>query len=343
MRGDQNILTSAPGKLVLLGEYAVLEGAPALVMAVNRRARVTLTDNPDGDYVIDAPSLDIRNARGRLANDRINWPDLDAADAEKLQLAGAVIAAQATEAPLPPFRASLDTDAFFTGPGGSKLGLGSSAALTVALAGAVRVLSRTPVPQAESLINIHRQVQDGRGSGLDIAASLHGGVIEYRLDEGRPRIESLRLPAGLEVACVWSGQSASTGAFLGRVAGWRERAPVDYAALMEHLTSCAAAGASAARDDDAAAFMDTAQAYAAGLAELGRASGAGIITPEHVKISSIAADCGVTYKTCGAGGGDIGIAFATDPDRLAFFRRQLAEAGFQALDLMQDSRGLRAD
>jgi phosphomevalonate kinase len=33
---------SAPGKLILTGEYAVLFGAPALVMAVDRRATVQI-------------------------------------------------------------------------------------------------------------------------------------------------------------------------------------------------------------------------------------------------------------------------------------------------------------
>src|SRR5690625_1203106 len=36
-------VASAPGKVVLLGEYAVLDGAPALVQAVNRRCTVRLS------------------------------------------------------------------------------------------------------------------------------------------------------------------------------------------------------------------------------------------------------------------------------------------------------------
>ena len=38
---------SAPGKLILTGEYAVLDGAPGLAMAINRRARVRLEPSQD--------------------------------------------------------------------------------------------------------------------------------------------------------------------------------------------------------------------------------------------------------------------------------------------------------
>ena len=37
------IRASAPGKLFLLGEYAVLEGAPAMLTAVDRRVTVQIT------------------------------------------------------------------------------------------------------------------------------------------------------------------------------------------------------------------------------------------------------------------------------------------------------------
>jgi len=42
-----SIRAKAPGKVVLAGEYAVLAGAPALVMAVNRFARAQLTAKED--------------------------------------------------------------------------------------------------------------------------------------------------------------------------------------------------------------------------------------------------------------------------------------------------------
>ncbi len=45
------VTASAPGKVILSGEYAVLDGAPAISMAVNRRAVVTLTTVGDDNTV----------------------------------------------------------------------------------------------------------------------------------------------------------------------------------------------------------------------------------------------------------------------------------------------------
>ena len=42
--------TSAPGKFVLWGEYAVLAGAPAGVLALNTSANVTVAPSPDNRW-----------------------------------------------------------------------------------------------------------------------------------------------------------------------------------------------------------------------------------------------------------------------------------------------------
>ena len=43
-----SIVATAPGKVVLSGEYAVLDCAPAICMAINYRARATIVLNPRG-------------------------------------------------------------------------------------------------------------------------------------------------------------------------------------------------------------------------------------------------------------------------------------------------------
>ncbi|HET6631382.1 MAG TPA: hypothetical protein VFG73_01580 [Rhodanobacteraceae bacterium] len=341
------VAASAPGKLVLLGEYAVLEGAPALVMAVNRRARVVLGDGVEGEYRLRATSIGIGLARCRLdARGELDWLDTDPAVAARLGVVAAVLGALAAERDAPPgFCAELDTDTFFAGSDGSnkraKIGLGSSAALTVALAGAICAgLERDP-PALEALVGAHRRLQQGRGSGLDIAASLTGGMLAYRLTAGEPTLEQAQWPAALGSCCVWTGKSASTADFLGRVAAWRVRAPRDHARLMGQLGACAATGVAATSAGDVQGLLDTVAEYARLLGELGAASGTDIVSAEHAKLATLAERCGVAYKPCGAGGGDIGIALAGDADRLRDFRRDIEAAGFQPLDLGLDAVGLR--
>jgi mevalonate kinase len=44
------IVARAPGKLVALGEYAVLDGAPAVVLAVDRYVEVTIEPSDDDTF-----------------------------------------------------------------------------------------------------------------------------------------------------------------------------------------------------------------------------------------------------------------------------------------------------
>lgn len=325
------VQASAPGKVVITGEYAVLEGAPALVLAIDRRAQVVLEDTRGSDYQISAPALGILAARGQLdASGKMSWAVQDTTTIEKLRLVSAVLEVLAEEGAPAPFHASLDTSAFHAAQGGWKLGLGSSAAVTVALANAICMANGRPTPVIDTLIAAHRRAQDGRGSGLDIAASVTGGLLIYQRHGEQPQVASAMWPAGLAWCCVWSGKSASTGAFLAKLAAWRKHAPSAHAAIMRDLGDCATAAAAA---EGAAALLEAVAAYALALDRFAAASGLDIVCAEHRTLAALAAEHGVTYKTCGAGGGDIGIALAIDAERIQAFGRAAAQAGFSPLDL----------
>lgn len=328
---------SAPAKLVVAGDYAVLEGAPAVVIALDRRARVDVAPLADTDeFLVDAPDLDIRGARGRFDGERIAW----ASDAERLTLVTAVLQYLAQHDATPrPSRITLDTHAFFADDG-AKLGLGSSAALTVALTAAVNAAQENDAPDLAAMIGMHRRMQDGRGSGLDIAAALMGGSLVYRLRDGRPQAERVRWPRELGMCCVWSGRSASTGSALARLADWRTRHAADYDAHMLALSDAAQAVATALHAGDGAGMAAGMARYAAMLARFGEAVGIDIVSAEHRALAAMANDCGVVYKSCGAGGGDVGMAVAIDSDRLSHFARQAASAGFRLVETGIDERGL---
>ncbi|MGH8398270.1 MAG: mevalonate kinase family protein [Gammaproteobacteria bacterium] len=335
------VIASAPGKLVLLGEYAVLQGAPALVLAVNRRARVTLTKISGERIVVSAPALGITTECRVRAGGKVEWLG-DARLSDQLRLVTAVLEDTTSSSLLQAFHAELDTDGFFLEKANkrTKLGLGSSAALTVALAGALCALQGRPKPSVDSLIALHRREQNGRGSGLDIAAAFHGGVVIYHINKGIPTATPAILPHGFAWCCVWSGKSASTSDFLERIANWSELEPQQYNVCIARLNALAIAGADAVRNDDASTFIQILLDYAEGLAQLGLASGVDIVSREHREIAAVAMASGVVYKSCGAGGGDVGIALSMDHERLAHFRQRIAQAGFRTLDLAADPHGL---
>ncbi|WP_428381815.1 mevalonate kinase family protein [Nevskia ramosa] len=351
-----NIAASAPGKLVLLGEYAVLEGAPAVAMAVDRRAVAKLTAQPGPRCEVFAP--DVLKARTPFSIGSNGLPDWQAAgaDAARLSLVDEVLRGLADEGLAPAagsgFHLALDTSAFFDTQNAErpKLGLGSSAALTVALAMAF-VARAGQADDAAShaswlprLLALHRKFQGGQGSGVDVATSLIGGVIAYQLNDGgtTPSARPLTWPAGLHQRFIWSGRSASTPKFLSILRAWRLDHEAEYRTRMDALSSIASAAVEALAAADAAGFLSCASSYANDLRALGLASGVSIYSEEHVAIAAIAASHeGVVYKPCGAGGGDVGVLFATDPERLTAAVAQLAAAGFASVPLAVDVTGLR--
>jgi diphosphomevalonate decarboxylase len=351
---EPTIVASAPGKLVLLGEYAVLEGAPALAIATSRRALVELYPLLGRRCEVIAPEIDIASVE--LYLDEQGLPDWrgNGEAAQKLCRLDQTIRGLAHEGVrLPPdraFRLRLDTSAFFDEVAGRrlKLGLGSSAALTVALATALAVhagrgaISADREVWLQRLLELHRSVQGGHGSGVDVAASLAGGVILYQLLDGgaHPEARAVRWPAGLHTLYVWTGRSASTPAFLARLSAWRAGHAVEYQRRMDELTEIAYAAAEGVRANQAATVLGAAEKYCAALEELGRASDVDIVSAEHACIAQLAYGYGALYKPCGAGGGDMGVAFALEPERLQRLRVALADNGFACPPIAVDQTGL---
>ncbi|HEY5623152.1 MAG TPA: hypothetical protein VIV14_05280 [Gammaproteobacteria bacterium] len=318
------VSATAPGKLVVIGEYAVLEGAPALVMAVNRYCRAEV-----------GPSGDDRNHLRTTSADRIVLEFMPG-EPSGSALVDLVLESVACEEA---WRGTLDTSDFFYAE--RKLGVGSSAAALVAWSAALSGFARADAPpDLEGLVGIHRRFQGGRGSGLDIAASLAGGLIEFRLGEGdRPRIAKTKLPDGVSFAAVYSGNPARTGALVAAYEAWRAAEPSQADAQLGPLTDVANRGCAAASANDSAAFLSAMAAYGRALEMLGERIGADLVTAEHREISRHSERSGVVYKISGAGGGDLGLAFSDDPDALAAFGEAVGET-YRVIPMAISEEGL---
>lgn len=323
------ISASAPGKLVLLGEYVVLDGAEALVMACDRRCEARIGP--------------IAGRRCRLRT-RMPAPyELEFAPGTPsgAALVDAVIADLDPALPWPVWQASLDSSAFFAA--GLKLGLGSSAAALVAFAGALHRAGGLPgLPELSQLIQCHRRFQGGAGSGIDVAAARTGGIVEFRLEaDGTARVGSVRLPKSVGFAGIFAGGSASTPSLVGQYRRWVDRGSAGAEALQQRMIAVAARGSAAARTGNAEGFVGAIGDYGRCLDELGQAMGADLVTGSHRQIGDLAGEYGLAYKVSGAGGGDVGIACGLDPDALRAFSARAAEQGFHVVPLAVDTEGLR--
>jgi phosphomevalonate kinase len=310
----------------------VLSGAPALVIAVDRYSRARI-----------APSGDGRTHFVAQLGDRAEV-SVAAGAPTGHALVDRVCGATGASGAVPGWRGTLDSADFFAR--GTKLGLGSSAAALCAWAGAWAAYCRAhgraaAPPTVDGLIELHREFQGGAGSGLDVAASFTGGVIRYALDpHRRAQIGSVRLPKGVGFAGIFAGSSASTPDLVSRYHAWEAAEPQAASRLKATLSGIAAAGCRAASVGDAREFLAAVAEYGRGLDALGLAMHADIVTAEHRRIGVLAADLGVVYKTSGAGGGDIGLAFSLQPEVLAEFTSRVATLGFQVVELTVDLRGL---
>lgn len=306
------MIARAPGKLVLSGAYSVLEGAPSLVAAVDRYA-VADASRP-ADFVTAEVRASI--AAGHLGH--LGHP--------------------VTLVEAPWFDASALRASDPSGGPSRKLGLGSSAAILVASLAATAAPD-LPLPLDalfERALASHRAAQGG-GSGVDVAASVFGGVLACRLaKDGRLSVKPHILPEGTVVEVFSSPVSAETRSLLAAVRAFRARDPFVYGALLARASSAAEAALVATTPSDLARAVAL---QARALGELGQLAGAPILPSEIATLAAAAETEGATVSPSGAGGGDVSIFIGPAPASRALLA--LAESlGLERVDLRIGAPGV---
>ncbi len=336
---------SAPGKLFLLGEYAVLDGAPALLRAVDRRATVTLAEASSisasaSGWSLTAPELGITRLE---LGENGSLPDaLGDALAAQLKLFAEVLSVVGTLAPATQgFDVTIESAQFLQD--GHKLGLGSSAAVAVALTAALAAGRGVTLTRSELFAlaaRAHTAAQGGKGSGGDIATSVHGGHLLFRRG-AEPR--SVTWPKDLDLFAVVTGTGSSTVDLVTRVAEYAAQSPAEHRHDLEHLRALAVRAESIlAGHDPADELLGIIDEYFLGIETLDAHARAGIVTARHRELREIAAASGAIFKTSGAGGGDLGLVFAK-LDTAGHLSSVFTEAGAAVIPVPASPDGVRAE
>lgn len=295
---------SAPGSIFLIGEHAVVYGASSILCAVDQRVTLTAVAL---DQAVVAIKSDI---------------------AEPLQ-------APLDDLPTHgPYRFICETIRAYrsrmtSGVGievmseiDPTMGLGSSAAVTAACVGALDQMTQTHAEQGglhAQALSIIRKLQ-GRGSGGDLAASIFGGVLSYRLDSADPKTIGAKigpLPALPQLSLRYVGYKTPTAEVLEHVSQVRTRAPEKVDTIYRDMGICAdlAIAAAHARDWDAMAEHFT--TYQQLMSDLG-------VSDDNLDKIIESAKGAMAAKISGSGLGDCVVAMGPVPE------------GFSPVDVARD-------
>ncbi|MBV70922.1 MAG: hypothetical protein CMH52_06180 [Myxococcales bacterium] len=325
------MISQAPGKIILFGEYAVLDGYDALVIAVDRY--VQTRSRPGQTLQVDAG----RFGRYPTSSQGAELPFIDD-----------VIMQLGLEKGL----FELTSTGFECDQG--KLGLGSSAASTVSFVGAVLAsLDRAVTPENVYKIaqTSHRRVQ-GLGSGTDVAASSIGGSLWYNWD-GRPggrfshdqRVETdfgiahlTSITSPIEsVLTVWTGQPASTRRLVEAVHTHRESKV--YSHCMAQLGDSAVTGYAGWTQGQRSQLMGAMEMANDAALTLSQLTCVPLWTDTHQKLSDYVGDRG-RVKMTGAGGGDLTWVLGSTLDIEHALEAEFTEMGYLCFRMKVDTDGL---
>ena len=201
------------GKVILLGEHAVVHGTPALAAGIGRGVWANAVEAERTSLAVTPWEVDVGPS-----------------DDDDLGRALAAVLDAHPRRPLPPLRVEAEVEL----PAGA--GVGCSAALGVAV---IRALDRatghvaSDAEVAERALDWER-VFHGNPSGVDNTMAAHGGVALYR--KGQP-LEPVPLKKPLTLVVGDSGEPSSTRAMVEGVARQRDRDPARFQTTLDAIAS----------------------------------------------------------------------------------------------------------
>lgn len=351
-----------PGKLMMAGEFAVLEPYQNLaVMAVDRF--VYTTWEPSERNRITLKDFDLNDLTWEYIRDKVTIQSAD----ERVHFvedAMTIAFRYLQESGITPDTFELTIKSELDDASGIKYGLGSSAAVVTSVMTAILKKYLPEDPTAALIFKLaaisHVKTQ-GNGSGADVAASSYGGILHYssfqaewlkaafaaadtltellKMDWTYLSVKPIQIPENIYICVGWTGKPASTGKLVDRILNLKK---TNLTLFEEFLATSAEAVQNiltGMETGNIPLLLEGVKRNRQALATVGQHAATPIETPLLGTLCDLAVQYGGAGKPSGAGGGDCGIAFMPTKEKADALMKAWSEVGIKPLDIQPNPFG----
>lgn len=317
------VKASAPGKLMLFGEHAVIYDKPCIVASVDHRISVSLEKRNDNNIILTAPELNIKN--------QIISDNLEKSHFKKVSFILAAVNKFFKKCDL---KSGLDikTQSEFS----DKIGLGSSSAVIVATIKGLSELFKIKMNEKEIFDLSYQTVLDvqGLGSGFDVAAAVYGGILLFVT--GGKIISPIEI-TDMPLVVGYTGIKADTPTLIKMVGEKLLKEPDRINGIFNEIESIVNLAKVEIGNKDwrkVGHLMNLNQDLLRGL---------GVSSKELENLIKVALDSGAYgAKLSGAGGGDCMIALA-NKENSNNAKRAIEKAGGKIIEAKIPAEGVRSE
>lgn len=337
---NKKVSVSAPGKLMLLGEHAVVYNRLCLVTAVDKRLYTTVEIIDKSEFQLEAKDVGIseyKKPMSRLGKGSI----FKAAQFVEIAIANSVshppeFISGSTQILKQVQNDSLGIRVTTKSEFSAKLGFGSSSAVTACIIKAISQLFHLKLSKKEIFDLAYKTVLDiqGDGSGFDVASAVYGGTI-YFVTGGKV-IEYLNA-ASLPLVVGYSGIKADTVRIINKVKKDFANRQSCLDEIYNSIEILVNQGKEALIKMDWQSFgklMNKNQEYLKGL---------GVSIEKLDNMIKAALDAGAYgAKLSGAGGGDCMIALVSNENKEEV-KEAIQNVGREVFDIKTNAEGIRIE
>ena len=371
------VKVSAPEKVCIAGEWAVLEkGNPLIVASINKRIFAEVKESKDEFIYITIKDFRIQKLKAFIKNQKLFF-EKKLTKEEKQHILFIRFAIESVVKYLGKINSFEITTwsektSSVSNEKSTFVGTGTSAASTVAIVSGILKFHNKDIKKKPSKGKIyklsaiaHYLAQGKVGSGFGIASSTFGGIIVYKrfdpswlikkINSGISfseivamewpdlYINSLYIPPNFDLLLGWTGKLSSTTQMIKKMNKWKEIDGAKYRKIIKKISILIEKIIVSWKKEDKEKIIILLRENENLLKELGEKSGVDIETKELSLLSNIANKYQGVGKVSGAGGGDCEIAITFDKDESKKIINEWSANGIEPINIKLSIGGVKEE